>query len=102
MLELFTKTRYYMALPNKKGEAVVKLIKEPNVPTFTVIMQTKVRIFPKVPIPGRESILYTTRMIQQFHNKEAALAEYNREQARLQHSGWVKKNGRDRTLQPAN
>lgn len=91
MLDMFTRSVYRFKSERKDGQGVVKFLKEPNSERYTVITQTKMKIAPSVPIPGRESVMYSTRTLQTFHSKEAGLAEYNRQQARLQYHGWERK-----------
>lgn len=97
MSDMFTRSNYKLNTARKDGQGVIKFLKEPNVERYTVITQTKVRISPSVPIPGRDSVLYSTRTVQTFSSKDAGLAEYNRQQARLQYHGWERKipNGRN-------
>lgn len=83
---MFTRTVYKMDVPTKTGWGVVKLIGEDR--SWTVVTKTIVNRFPKVPIPGRDSITHTTKLVQSFHNETAALAEYNRQRASLEHHSW--------------
>lgn len=94
---MFTRSIYKFDSQAKEGKGVIKFIKDENVESYTVITQTQMRINPKVPVPGRETVLYSTRTVQRFHSKEAGLNEYTRQQARLEHHGWERKipNGRN-------
>lgn len=97
---MFTRSIYKFESPKKDGKGVIKFIKDPNVESYTVVTQTQMRIRPNVPVPGRETVLYSTRTVQRFHNKDAGLTEYNRQQARLEYHGWERKvpNGKLRSM----
>lgn len=89
---MFTRMNYKLDTPTKNGYAVVKLMGSDR--AFTLITKTVVHRFPKVPIPGRDSITYTTKLVQTFHNELSAVTEYNRQKAHLEHASW------ERTTKP--
>lgn len=88
---MFTRSVYKLTHSRKNGQGIIKFMKEPDVERYTVITSTKVKIKPQVPVPGRESVLYSTKTVQIFHTKEAGLTEYNRQQARLEFHGWERR-----------
>lgn len=88
---MFTRSLYQFKSPKKNGSAVVKFMREGNLNRWTVLTKTLMRISPKVPVPGRDSITYSTKTVQVFHSEPAALAEYNRQQSRLEYGGWTRK-----------
>lgn len=83
---MFTRMSYKLDTPTKTGFGVVKMVGEDN--SFTIVTKTVVNRYPKVPIPGRGPIVHSTRLVQSFHNETAALSEYNRQKASLEHAQW--------------
>jgi hypothetical protein len=83
---MFTYSTYRIVTATKKGKATVKLIGEDY--KWMVVTSTKVERFPKVAIPGRDSVHHTTNLVQRFHSEHAALAEYNRQRVSLEHHSW--------------
>ena len=88
----FTKSLYKLESPQKDGKGNIKFIKDQGRERYTVVTQTAVTITRQVRVPDREAVLYSTKTVQIFHSKASALAEYNRQQARLEHHGWERLN----------
>lgn len=88
---MFTRSIYQFDSAHKQGNGVVKFMREGNTNRWTVITKTIMRIVPKVKVPGRDSITYSTKTVQVFHTEIAALSEYNRQRSRLEYGGWERK-----------